>query len=598
MSTTTATPTTTTALCTSFPLAGATLLDGFCAGELPLTVQQPRSIVAVGATDFLMLERGTASVVVGENLLDGDDGDGIAESLRTLVTVDGLNHGLAVTSTHLYASTPTEVYRWPYDPTTKTILKNNNNDTDTDVSPELIIENMNADGNGGAPFGHTTRTLVVDENTNQLYVSVGSNENIDPDSFRARIRVFSLNETVFPMDFLTGPVFADGLRNEVAMEMRPHDQTLWGAGNSADRLARDDLGGDAIFNDNPAEEVHRFDMNGGQNFGYPYCFREYELGDAYGLGRGTAWAWPTFLDNGTVTDQQCRDNYDSPVLAMQAHSAPLGITFYQYSKDRPSPECDGVIPFPAAMDGDAFITFHGSWNRDIPTGYKVVYVPVTEDGTGVVGGVGADPIDLLTSDSADSSSAKWDDGFRPVDVSFDACGRLLVSSDGTRSDGVYRGSKIVRIERIVPEEPEESTSPTPSPNSGVSGPEEDGGAAPTDSLNNTSTIVPEDPEESANPTPSPNSDVSGSEEDGGAAPADSLNNTSTIVPEDPEESANPTPSPNSNVSGMEEDGGSAPTDSLNNTSTSDGAALPGDLFWILYRLLYGTLAYLFGLFLS
>jgi len=86
----------------------------------------------------------------------------------------------------------------------------------------------------------------------------------------------------------------------------------------------------------------------------------------------------------------------------------------------------------------------------------VVHVPVTEDGTGVVGGIGADPIDLL---KAEGSSAKWDDGFRPVDVSFDACGRLLVSSDGTKIDDVNQGSKIVRIERTTREEP-----PTPAPN--------------------------------------------------------------------------------------------------------------------------------------
>jgi glucose/arabinose dehydrogenase len=207
-------------------------------------------------------------------------------------------------------------------------------------------------------------------------------------------------------------------------------------------LARNDLGGSDIFNDNPAEDVHRFDMTGGQNYGYPFCFREYSLPPNTGLGRGTAWAWPSFLNNGQITDQQCRESYDVPVLAMQAHSAPLGMTFYKYAASRPSPECDGVEPFPASMDGDAFIAFHGSWNRVVPTGYKVVHVPVTDDGTGVVGGIGADPVDLLKHQGDD---ARWSDGFRPVDVSFDACGRLLVSSDGSQGQGV----KIVRIERDV-----------------------------------------------------------------------------------------------------------------------------------------------------
>jgi glucose/arabinose dehydrogenase len=256
------------------------------------------------------------------------------------------------------------------------------------------------------------------------------------------LTVFHFSHTT---DFMTGEVFADGLRNEVAMDFAP-DGTLWGAGNSADKLYRADLGG-SIFNDNPAEEVHRFATKG-QNYGYPYCWREYEL--PLGMGRGTAWAWPntseTILSK-VVTDEQCRSDYNVPELAMQAHSAPLGLTFYTYPKDRPM-ECANVTPFPIEMSGYLFIAFHGSWNRDIPTGYKVVYVPVLADGANVLGGIGADPIDLL---SYSGNSANWSDGFRPVDVSFDSCGRLLVSSDGTRDDnGNFFGDKIVRIEHNVP----------------------------------------------------------------------------------------------------------------------------------------------------
>ena len=409
-------------VCTTGLLAEASVAAGFCAGVLPVSIAEARSVVAIGATDFLALERGTNSVVVGEDL----DGDGIPESVRTLVSADGLNHGLAVTTTHLYASRDTEVYRWGYDASEKTITG----------PQELVIENMNADGNGGAPGGHKTRTLAIRDN--ELYVSVGSFLNIDADSYRSRIRRFSIDPAQFPYDFQNGEVFADGIRNEVGMEF---DSTgvLWGVGNSADNLVREDL--EIDYNDNPGEEVHRFDV-AGLNFGYPYCWREYEMES--GMGRGTSWAWPDFLLNGTITDAECQTNYDTPVLVMQAHSAPLGITFYQYQESRPS-VCDGVEPFPEELDGDAFVAFHGSWNRDIPTGYKVVRLPITPDKTGVVGGIGADPIDFLFHEGPD---AQWTDGFRPVDVSFDECGRLLVSSDGSRNVGDYAGSKIVRIEAI------------------------------------------------------------------------------------------------------------------------------------------------------
>jgi hypothetical protein len=68
--------------------------------------------------------------------------------------------------------------------------------------------------------------------------------------------------------------------------------------------------------------------------------------------------------------------------------------------------------------------------------------------------VGQDPVDLLMHQPP---NARWDDGFRPVDVSFDDCGRLLVSSDGTRGEG----SKIVRIEGTMM--PENTPSPMPVP---------------------------------------------------------------------------------------------------------------------------------------
>lgn len=70
-------------LCPLHPLAGAALADGFCAGVVPLSASQPRSIQALDhPTDFLFLERGASSVVIGED----SDGDGIPDSKRVLAT--------------------------------------------------------------------------------------------------------------------------------------------------------------------------------------------------------------------------------------------------------------------------------------------------------------------------------------------------------------------------------------------------------------------------------------------------------------------------------------------------------------------------------
>jgi glucose/arabinose dehydrogenase len=136
------------------------------------------------------------------------------------------------------------------------------------------------------------------------------------------------------------------------------------------------------------------------------------------------WAWPAFLASGKITDEQCRNDFEPSVLAMQGHSAPLGIIFYNYSNERPK-ECKDIAPFPEIYDGYAFIAFHGSWNRNVPTGYKVAYVPFDPSGNAY-----GQPVDFLAHEPP---NAQWEDGFRPVDIDFDECGRLIVTSDGTGS---------------------------------------------------------------------------------------------------------------------------------------------------------------------
>ena len=442
--------------CPLEPLAEAALPAGFCAFALPVEVSQVRTVVAVSGTALLILERSQNAIV----LLQDTDGDGVADTRRVLALAPRLNHGLALHNGYLYASSDTTVYRWSYRSSSSSSSDSDDESfTDISAQPEIVINNINANGQGGAPFGHTTRTLTFDK-AGRLYVSVGSAGNVDQDSFRSRIRRFDLpsGTDAFPIDFLTGEVFADGLRNEVGLAWDRHG-ILWGVENGADNLQRQDLGGD-ITNDNPAEEMHRFAHNEGSSssphYGYPYCWTEYLLPPEYGLGRGTVWAWPGVTRNGVaVTDTDCRENYATAEVAMQAHSAPLGITFYQYNDNLPD-ECNSNSTggaFPPSMDGYAFIAFHGSWNRDIPTGYKVVYVAMDENGHAA-----GQPVDLLAHAG---TNARWRDGFRPVDVDFDVCGRLLVTSDGTRNQG-YGGSKVVRIE-YHGESPVQSQVPSNSP---------------------------------------------------------------------------------------------------------------------------------------
>jgi glucose/arabinose dehydrogenase len=52
-----------------------------------------------------------------------------------------------------------------------------------------------------------------------------------------------------------------------------------------------------------------------------------------------------------------------PDLLFEAHSSALDIVFYDADQ------------FPAEYKGNAFVALKGSWNRNEPTGYKVVRVP-------------------------------------------------------------------------------------------------------------------------------------------------------------------------------------------------------------------------------
>jgi glucose/arabinose dehydrogenase len=219
-------------------LQNSVLEAGFVACQLPLDVLKPRSILATGTDSLLALERGRQSVV----FFFDSDGDGIPDSKRDVASASGLNHGLEIRDGYIYASSDTTVYRWPYE-----------DDFVVNGDVEIAIENMNADGNGGAPQGHTTRTLIFDDQ-GYLYISVGSNANVDPDSYRSRIRRFYLENSTMPLDFQLGEVFADGLRNEVGLAFDKHGD-LWGVENGADNLFRSDLGG-SITKDNPVSTLY------------------------------------------------------------------------------------------------------------------------------------------------------------------------------------------------------------------------------------------------------------------------------------------------------------------------------------------------------
>lgn len=399
--------------------------------DLVNELSRPRSLFVTPANEVFCLERAgfyedwatlTGYVVV----YDDKGNDGTAETGTILANMTSLDHGLWVTDTHIYASNARGVYRWPYTTGQRTAAD--------PASMQVVVRDISA------PLDqlHPTRTILIDDD--MLYLATGSLQNIDMDSSRANIRRYNLQHLPDGGFVWTdGKIVADGVRNTVGMGMDKFG-VLWGVDNGFDSAYRESLGGD-INEDNPADELNRF-RKMGQFYGYPYCFTEYILPAGVGLGRGTQWVLGNFTN--TKSDQFCRSKrVQRPEVALQAHSAPLGITFYKYQKSWPK-HCPQGVAFPKEWDGDAFITYHGSYYRNEPIGASVMRIPMTKKhGSGRVdGGIDLEP--LVVMEDMNKNGSEWLSGIRPVDVKFDVCGRLLVSSDGSYED--QDGRMIILIQ--------------------------------------------------------------------------------------------------------------------------------------------------------
>ncbi len=223
---------------------------------------------------------------------------------------------------------------------------------------------------------HWTRTLGFGPDGN-MYVSVGSSCNVCVEDDRRRAAILR-----FKPDGSDLTIYARGLRNAVGFAWHPTTGDLWATENSRDRLG----------NDLPPDELNRITF--GKHYGWPYCYGDRKQDPAHDQVDFCAQTEPM-------------------ALGFQAHSAPLGIAFYTGKQ------------FPAEYQGDAFVAFHGSWDRQPPTGYKVVRVHFEK-------GKPKRYTDFVTGWLR--GRADWG---RPVDVLTAPDGSLFVTDDA--------GGKIYRI---------------------------------------------------------------------------------------------------------------------------------------------------------
>jgi glucose/arabinose dehydrogenase len=254
---------------------------------------------------------------------------------------------------------------------------------------------------GDLPDGgqHPNRTIGLGPD-GKLYVSVGSDCNACPesDTEHATFLRFNPDGTVpanpanpahpvlahDPNATVTPRVYASGLRNTLGFDWAPGTNELWGM----------DQGSDGLGDDLPPEELNR--VTGGASYGWPYCFADRQ---------------PDFTAD-DPSKQMSKAEYCpktvGSIATVPAHSSPIAFVFYRASQ------------FPPAYRGGAFLTLRGSWNRSVPTGYKVVYVPFSD------GAPSGAPLDVLSGFLIENGAAQFG---RLAGLAVEADGSLLVSED-------------------------------------------------------------------------------------------------------------------------------------------------------------------------
>jgi len=248
--------------------------------------------------------------------------------------------------------------------------------------PEIIVAKL---PNG---VGHSTRNLVFTKD-NRMLVSVGSRSNdaagierllgvmlswfgAGSETDRAAVLMFDPNGKRLG-------VFATGIRNCVGLAVHPKSGDLYCSTNERDGLG-DDLVPDYITR----------------------------------VREGAFYGWPWFYIGDNEDPRHIGERADLrgkiviPDVLIQAHSASLGMTFY-----------NGKM-FPSEYGGDGFAAEHGSWNRSKRTGYKVIRIPLKD------GSPTGEYEDFLTGFVINDTDV-WG---RPVGVAVAQDGALLVSEDG------------------------------------------------------------------------------------------------------------------------------------------------------------------------
>lgn len=240
--------------------------------------------------------------------------DGRADQKRTVASGLKFVNGITIHQNRLYFVTDTRLYA-------ADLLANG-----TEGKLQTLIDDIPDAGQ------HPNRTIAFGPDK-MLYLSVGSTCNACDEPNKEHATLLQVQP-----DGSKRNIYAKGLRNTIGFAWHPQTRELWGL----------DHGSDWRGNEQPPEELNLIKQ--GADYGWPFCWGD-RRPDVY------LSADP----DGATKEEYCAKT-ESPVLTYTAHSAPLAFMFYTASQ------------FPTEYRNDAFVTMRGSWNRNPPSGYKVVRI--------------------------------------------------------------------------------------------------------------------------------------------------------------------------------------------------------------------------------
>lgn len=360
--------------------------DGFVVTKFADGFHNPRWIYVAPNKDIFVSEAGTrrpARVPIDDQgtaksesqnfgsanriiLFRDRDNDGTYESRYTYKSNLDQPFGMLIMNDYFYVANTSGVVRFPYHPE-DTLLKSNG----------AQIVDLPADGYNN----HWTRNLIANREETKIYITVGSASNNGEhgmDVEKRRAAILEVNP-----DGTGEVIYASGLRNPVPMDWEPVTGQLWTAVNE-----RDGLGDDLV----PDYATH---VQRGGFYGWPYAY--------FGANEDPRMTGqrPDLVTKTIVPD-----------IPLGAHTASLGLMFYRGNQ------------FPEKYRGGMFVAQHGSWNRSVLSGYKVLFVPFEN------GKPAGKPEDFLTGFVIDP--VKGEVYGRPVCVAEMPEGSLLITDDAAK----------------------------------------------------------------------------------------------------------------------------------------------------------------------